>query len=511
MNLALHLRRSALAFGERPAIAIGRHVVLDYGQLAARSAALAAALRTKLGLAAGSRVSLVMGNCAEYLELLYACWHAGLVAVPVNAKLHAKEIHYILAHSGAQLCFTTPALGSTLAEAVKGLAVEVIQTESTAYQTMLKHAPEPPLVLADDTPAWLFYTSGTTGRPKGAILSHGNLRAMSFCYFTDVDRVSPWRSLLHLAPMSHGSGLYALPHVMRASCHVIPESGGFDPTEAFDLIAEWEASVFFAAPTMIRRLIDHPADSDLSNLKTIIYGGGPMYLEDSLAAIERFGPRLAQLYGQGESPMTISALPAEVHADREHPNWHARLASVGMPQSAVEVAIRRDGEWLPAGGVGEVVVRGATVMSGYWEQPDASRETLRDGWLHTGDYGFFDEHGFLTLKDRAKDLIISGGTNIYPREVEEVLLTHPKVVEVSVIGRPDPQWGESVVAFVVSTGNPPPDVAELDRHCLEHIARFKRPRAYRFVTELPKNNYGKVLKTVLREIETRELPNKQSQ
>lgn len=229
-----------------------------------------------------------------------------------------------------------------------------------------------------------------------------------------------------------------------------------------------------------------------------------MYLEDCLAGLNRFGPKLAQLYGQGETPMTITALSAAVHADSNHPEWKRRLASVGVAQSAVEVrVVDEQDRFLPAGEVGEVVVRGDTVMREYWRNPEATAETLRNGWLHTGDFGIFDKAGFLTLKDRAKDLIISGGTNIYPREVEEVLLKHDGVLEASVIGRPDPDWGEIVIAYMVLKEGVSPDAEALDALCLGEIARFKRPKRYIFVDELPKNSYGKVLKSALREIDAK--------
>jgi long-chain acyl-CoA synthetase len=253
---------------------------------------------------------------------------------------------------------------------------------------------------------------------------------------------------------------------------------------------------------MVRRLLDHPGDPSTGNLKTILYGGGPMYLEDLLRGIRRLGPKFAQLYGQGESPMTITALSLSVIADSNHPRWRERVSSVGVAQSAVEVRTVDDsGTSLPCGQIGEVVVRGTTVMSGYWNNPAASAETLRGGWLHTGDLGSFDEEGFLTLKDRSKDLIISGGSNIYPREVEEVLLQHPDIVEASVIGRPDRDWGESVVAYVVARESVLLDTAAIDSFCAQRIARFKRPRHYRIVGTLPKNSYGKVLKKALRELE----------
>jgi long-chain acyl-CoA synthetase len=254
-------------------------------------------------------------------------------------------------------------------------------------------------------------------------------------------------------------------------------------------------------------LLDYTEDTDTSNLKAIIYGGGPMYVEDCLAGLERFGFKMTQLYGQGESPMTITALNVSHHADNKHPRYLQRLASVGVAQSAVDVRVADDdGGSREAGVVGEILVRGASVMTGYWNNPEATAETIRDGWLHTGDYGVFDEDGFLTLKDRAKDLIISGGSNIYPREVEEVLLQHPSVSEVSVIGRRDREWGEVVVAYVVTAGDNDIDVESLDSHCRNEIARFKRPKHYYQLASLPKNNYGKVLKTELREIDQARSP-----
>jgi long-chain acyl-CoA synthetase len=224
-----------------------------------------------------------------------------------------------------------------------------------------------------------------------------------------------------------------------------------------------------------------------------------MYLPDLEEALDVFGPRLAQIYGQGETPMTITALSKADHAEHDHPRWRDRMQSVGFPRTDVEVRVVDDEDReLPAGEVGEVVVRGGVVMAGYWEQPQETAETLRGGWLHTGDVGSFDDDGFLTLRDRSKDLIISGGMNIYPREVEEALLCHPHVEAAAVVGRPDPEWGESVVAFVVTDGTEA-STDDLDRTCLDRIARFKRPKDYYFVDALPTNNYGKVLKRELRD------------
>jgi long-chain acyl-CoA synthetase len=240
----------------------------------------------------------------------------------------------------------------------------------------------------------------------------------------------------------------------------------------------------------------------LDRLKSVVYGGGPMYVADCREAFSALGPRLAQIYGQGESPMTITAMSRALLADAIARGDDARIGSVGVAQTGIDVIVAdvRDAP-LPPGATGEVLVRGPTVMAGYWRNPEASAATLANGWLHTGDVGALDADGFLTLMDRSKDLIISGGSNIYPREVEEVLQAHPDVAEVAVVGRAHPDWGEEVVACVVARGGAVHGTLEraLDALCLERIARFKRPKAYVFLPELPKNNAGKVLKTALRE------------
>jgi acyl-CoA synthetase (AMP-forming)/AMP-acid ligase II len=505
MNLAAWLRRNGRSFGDRPAISLGSAMHATYAQWAERAAAVAGALVRQPFYRPGERIALAMTNGPLYLEALFAIWHAGLVAVPINAKLHREEFRYILSHSGARLCFAGADLADTLAPLPGELPdlARIVVAGDAEWRRFLGGAGTALVERRPEDPAWLFYTSGTTGRPKGATLTNRNLMAMCLGYFSDVDPIAPADAILHAAPLSHGSGLYGLPHVAKAANHIIPESSHFDPAEIAALLLRWPGTSFFAAPTMLTRLIADPAfaGADHRNLKCIIYGGGPMYVADLLKALAVVGPRLVQIYGQGESPMTITALSRAFHMDRTHPRWRERLGSVGLPFAGVELRVV-DGEDcdLPVGEPGEVLVRGDAVMPGYWHDDTATQETLRGGWLHTGDVGALDADGFLTLRDRSKDMIISGGSNIYPREVEEVLLRHPALAEVSVVGRPHADWGEEVVAFVVRRPGMQAEEAELDRLCLASIARFKRPRAYRFLAALPKNNYGKVLKTELRRL-----------
>jgi len=301
--------------------------------------------------------------------------------------------------------------------------------------------------------------------------------------------------------MSHGAGLYNFMHVIRGARHVVPPSGGFDPDEILTLAERLDLISMFAAPTMVRRLVDYARKrgSVGQGIKTIVYAGGPMYQADILRATEVMGNKFIQIYGQGECPMGITALSRDTVSDRTSLGWQARLASVGVAQSDVDVVIRApDGTPVSTGVVGEITVRGRTVMKGYWNNPQTTAKTLQNGWLWTGDLGTMDVQGYVTLHDRSKDVIISGGSNIYPREVEETLLQHPDVAEVAVIGKHDDDWGEIVVAFVVLAQGAGVRPADLDALCVNHIARFKRPKQYQIVKKLPKNNYGKVLKTELR-------------
>ncbi len=503
MNIARYLHRTAAVWPDLPAVASGGRVVATYRTLQRRVAELAGGMVGTLGLQSGDRVALIMRNGPSYVEVFHAAWHGGLTAVPINAKLHPREFAYILENSGARLVFVSDDLVDAVVDAVAGMAVppRLVVVDSPEYEA-LHRDPVPMAASAPGDTAWIFYTSGTTGRPKGAMLSHRVLHAFTLSYFADVDMMEPGDSVIHWSPMSHGSGINMLPNIARGAVQVIPEGGHGDPAGVFDLIGRWRGASLFAAPTMVWRLVDHAerVAVDTTNLRTIIYGGGPMYLADCKRALAAFGNKLAQIYGQGESPMTITALSRAMHADTGHPRYEARLASAGVAQSVVEVRVcDPDDRDVAVGEIGEILVRGDVVMTGYWRNPEATAATLRGGWLHTGDMGALDADGFLTLKDRSKDMIISGGSNIYPREVEEVLLRHADVAEASVIGRPHPEWGEVVVAFVVARPGSTPDAAALDRLCLDHIARFKRPKEYRFVDALPKNNYGKVLKTALRE------------
>jgi acyl-CoA synthetase (AMP-forming)/AMP-acid ligase II len=460
-------------------------------------------MQRKLRLSPGDRVALWMGNIPEYVEAMWACWFGGFCVVPINAKLHPKEARYIIENSGASLCIAS---GEYAAHAEKLLgdvpALKNVINASQDFRRLADAETNPHEPRLDD-PAWLFYTSGTTGRPKGATLTHRNLLGITLRYFADIDMLGPDDAMVHMAPFSHASGLLHMAFVARGARQIMPTSGGFDVPELFELMGRQSNLTFFAAPTMLMRIVDHPeaAGAKFENVRTILYGGAPMYVADLKRAWRVIGPRLVNLYAQGETPCTGTILDKGAHAQAMASGDDATLGSVGFARTAIDLrVVDEHGSDVPAGDVGEVVFRSDCTMAGYWENEEATRSSLREGWLRTGDLGTLDGHGRLTLRDRSKDLIISGGSNIYPREVEEVLLQHEDVVAVSVVGRPSPEWGEDVVAFVVPRPGRNLTAEQLDALCLDNMARFKRPKEYRFLEQLPKNGYGKVLKTELRKM-----------
>lgn len=496
MTIAGLLDQVAMRFAQRPAVSFAG-TTLSYRELNGRAAGLARSLRHGVGLSGGDRVGLAMENSGAFFVGLFAIWRAGLVAVPMNAKLHAREFAGMLSDCGAALCLASPKQAAALAQ---------FQPECPVMDVAGRHFDElqhaSPLDPANQEPgalAWIFYTSGTTGKPKGAMLSHRNLLFAAQAYLSDIDHLDERHTMLHAAPLSHGAGLYALPHLLCGS-HQVVLSGSFDAEAVIEAILDHESVSMFAAPTMVARLVSalEHGSTDIGNLRTLIYGGAPMYVSDLKRAHAALDGKLYQLYGQGESPMTISGLDQRRHAIAIRDGDDNTLASCGFARTGVAVRIvDGDDNSLPAGSVGEVATRSDCVMSGYWGDEAATHASLRKGWLRTGDIGEMSEKGLLTLRDRSKDVIISGGTNIYPREVEEVLLTHPRVREAAVLGKADREWGEKVVACVVSSGE---DVRpeELDALCLERLARFKRPREYIFLEDLPKNSYGKIVKRDLR-------------
>jgi acyl-CoA synthetase (AMP-forming)/AMP-acid ligase II len=509
MNIGTLLPKSARTFPQKAALTYGPKK-LTYAQFNSRVNRLANGLRA-LGVKQGDNVALLQQNYPETLESIFACFKAGCAAVPINWRLHPNEFTFILDHSESKALILSPEFKEAIFENRERISqtqhlicLSGAEGEMLDYEQLIgKGADEfvDATVHPDDL-AWLFYTSGTTGMPKGAMLTHRNLLAMTMNFYADIHPgFGPSEVILHAAPLSHGSGLYALPNIGKAALNVVLESRSFEAELVFRTIQEYRVTNMFAAPTMVKLMAESPAVDryDHKSMKSLNYGGAPMLVEDLRTAMQKLGPCLVQLFGQGESPMTITYLPHSDHILKGTPAQLKRLASAGIARTDVEVKIF-DPEDMerPPGEMGEIVTRSDLVMKGYWRNPEATRDTIRDGWLHTGDMGYIDESGYLFIMDRSKDMIITGGENVYPREIEEVLIKHPAVREVAVIGVPDAKWGEAIKAIVALKPGETAGENDLIAFCKDNIASYKKPKSVDFINELPKNNYGKILKRELR-------------
>ncbi len=502
MNSFAFLEKSARQWPDTVAL-LHRAESHTYRQFRDRALAVGGNLRA-LGCEAGDRVAFCLANSPRVMEVIFGCFAAGLVVVPVNARLHARELAYIVENSGAKVLVHGPEFAEGIAahaDLFSGLAGRV---STDAFDTLLNpaNALAGAVEAAPEDICWLFYTSGTTGKPKGAMWNHRMVARVIMNYLADLHNIQPGEMVLHCAPMSHGSGVVALPAIARGATNAISESASFDVEHLLATIERLKVShIAFMAPTQIIKMLeDHvPGRHDLSSLKAICYGGAPIYVDQLKQAMATFGPVFVQLYGQGEAPITITGLTAAAHQkllDAGDP----RIGSAGHVRTDVEAhCVDADNNPLPAGKVGEVVVRGDVVMPGYWNNPEASAQALRGGWLHTGDIGYFDEQGYLFLLDRATDMVISGGNNVYPREVEEVIILHPQVANCVVFGIPDDYWGEAVHVVVVRKPGATLTAEEIIGFCGEHMAGYKKPKAVDFVDELPVSGYGKILRREVRD------------
>ena len=509
MHIGHFLTRAARRYPDRPAWLEG-DLTIPFREAEARVNRLARALLS-LGGQPGDRVAMLIPNCSQGIEALLAPMKAGMAVVPMNIRLHPSEHEYMLNDSGAFALIYGEEFREHLAQVRESLpsvkhfiCVGRGSHGDLAYDQILDGQPETPpdATIEPDDLAWLFYTSGTTGHPKGAMLTHRNLITMAEQFLLNINPARRDDVLLHAAPITHGSGCSIFHHIAVGAASAFPATRSFDPPKIFEAIQRYRATTLFLVPTMINVLLASPDRTryDLSSLHTIFYGGAPMYVEQLQSAVSAFGPIFVQLFGQGEAPMACTSLPKEEHLAGDDPVKLKRLASAGRETTAVRVRVVNDEDReVPAGQMGEIVVRGDLVMKGYWRKPEATADTLRGGWLHTGDIGCLDSDGYLYITDRKKDMIISGGSNIYPREIEEVICRHPAVFEVAVIGIPDEKWGETVKALVVPREGMRATEAEIIEHCKRHMASYKKPQSVEFLPALPKNAYGKVLKRELRD------------
>ncbi len=468
-----------------------------------RVAQLAAALHG-LGVREGDRVAILALNSDRYAEYLLAVPWAGAVVNPVNIRWSPAEVVYSLRDSGTTVLLVDDAfapLVPTLTEQVESLDAVVhcgdgvLPEGLLSYEELLAaHEPVDDARRAGDDLAGIFYTGGTTGFPKGVMLSHANLVTSAMGAMASGELVRRGSVLLHAAPMFHLADLAAwTSQVLQGGTHVTVPF--FEPTAVLDAIERHGVTDMLLVPTMIQMLVDHPAvgDHDLSSLQRLLYGGSVIstgVLERTLATLP--GVRLTQAYGMTElSPVATLLLPDE-HEGR-------RLSSGGRAALHAEVRILdADDQPVPTGTVGEICVRGGHVMQGYWNKPEETRAALRGGWMHTGDGGYVDEDGFVYVVDRIKDMIVTGGENVYSAEVESALSKHPCVAQVAVIGLPDERYGEKVHAYVVAAPGTAPDPDELQTHVRGLIAGYKVPRSFTLVEALPMSGAGKILKRELR-------------
>lgn len=504
MNLATFVTQAARRLGDRPALVMGERR-WSWAELDARVDALAAALQDR-GLARGDRVMCQSQNCMEMFQAMFAVWRAGGVWVPANFRQTADEVVYLTQSAGARfmLCNAAfPGHAAACAEAVPGLSLIALgeadfgpSVEALTDAAMGRRVP--PVAVDRDDPCWFFFTSGTTGRPKASVLTHGQMAFVVTNHLADLmPGLTPDASLV-VAPLSHGAGVHQLTQVARGVPTVLMPSERFDAPTVWRLVEEWRVSTIFTVPTILKLMVEDPSVQahDHSSLRYVIYAGAPMYREDQRRALATLGTVLVQYFGLGEVTGNITVLPPWLHSAADE----TRTGTCGYPRTGIEVQIQDDeGREVAPGETGEICCIGPAVFAGYFQNPQANAKSFRDGWFRTGDLGHMDAQGFVYITGRASDMFISGGSNIYPREIEEKILTHPAVTEVAVLGMPDPLWGEVGWAVCVLRDGMSVTAEELAAHLDGMLSRYKRPQRFLFWDALPKSAYGKITKKMVRE------------
>lgn len=509
-NLAHLLTRSARRLGDETALAWGDQS-WTWRDLDARVDAMAAALRDRFGVVKGDRILVQSQNCNQMLESMFACFRLGAVWVPTNFRQTPAEVAYLAQASGAKgmICHaafpdhaaacaasaTPPAFTIAIGEAGFGDSYDAVVAGYRGRAV-------PNEAVGRDDPCWFFFTSGTTGRPKAAVLTHGQMGFVVTNHLCDLmPGTTQHDASLVVAPLSHGAGVHLLTQVAAGARTVLTASERFDPAEIWSLVERWRISNMFTVPTILKRLVEHPAvdGTDHGSLRYVIYAGAPMYREDQKRALAKLGPVIVQYFGLGEVTGNITVLPAAEHEAEDRPGM--RLGTCGFERTAMEISIQDDdGAELAANASGEICVTGPAVFAGYYDNPDANAKAFRNGWFRTGDLGYLDEQGYLYITGRASDMYISGGSNIYPREIEEKILAHPAIGEVAVLGMPDPAWGEVGVAVCVAAQGATVSEAELIAFLDGRLARYKMPKRFIFIEEMPKSAYGKIAKKLVREV-----------
>lgn len=508
-NLASLLLQTARRLPDRPAL-VWRDRSWSWAELAARVAAAAAALRAR-GIAKGDRVLVHARNGNAIFESAWACWLIGAVWVPTNFRLSPPEVAFLAANAGCRAHLFDTGFPEHRAAARAGnpdcrLDVAIGKGEGLTWDGLVAEGSAAPVTATEtvdrDHPAWLFYTSGTTGRPKGGTLTHGQLAFVVVNHIADLMPGLTHRDAsLVVAPLSHGAGIHAMAQVARGAASVLLPGERLDVPEAWRLVEKHRVTNMFTVPTILNALCRDPSVDahDHSSLRHVIYAGAPMYREDQKHALRKLGPCLVQYFGLGEVTGNITVLPPEWHSIEDDPAFP--IGSCGYPRTGIEIAILDGGNRpLPAGETGEICVRGPAVMAGYFGNEEATAKAFAGGWFHTGDLGHLDARGFLTITGRQSDMYISGGSNVYPREVEEALLTFPGVAEACVVGMPHEKWGETGVAVLVPTEGAAIDPAAVMAHLDGRLGRYKWPSRIVVWDELPRSGYGKVPKNEVKRL-----------
>ena len=502
-NLACLLRQSAERHPARPALVWGERR-WTWAEMGRRVANAAGGL-ARLGVGKGDRVLAHARNGNALFEGIWAAWTLGAVWAPSNHRLSPAEVAYLAGSCRAAVHLFDDAYPEHAAAARAANPAARVHLGLAEWDRLAAtDAPPPPLAdMGRDDPAWLFYTSGTTGRPKAGILTHGQMAFVVTSHLCDLMPGTTERDVsLVVAPLSHGAGIHALAQVARGAASVLPEGDRLDPEAAWALVERHRVTNMFTVPTILNMLArDGAVDRhDHSSLRHVIYAGAPLHRADQVHALRKLGPVLVQYFGLGEVTGNITALPPHLHSldddDPECPPGTCGQARTGMDVAILDAS----GQRLPPGEAGEICVRGPAVFAGYLDNDAANAAAFRHGWFHTGDLGRLDARGFLFITGRASDMYISGGSNVYPREVEEALLLHQAVAEACVVGMPHPKWGECGVAALVARAGHAIDAGAVLASLEGRLARYKWPARLEVWDALPRSGYGKVPKAEVKRL-----------
>lgn len=507
-NLAHFLTRNARRLSDKSAL-IHEDETISWAQLDARVSALSMAMRERFSVRSGDRVLVQSANNIQIVEVMLACWRIGAVWVPSNFRQRPDEVAYIAEKAEVTLMvceadFPDHAVACQDARQDLQNVICIGRSFGIPYDDLIAEYDGSDVVNADvdrDDPCWLFFTSGSTGRPKAVVLTHGQLTFTTLNHLNDLMPGSgPDDVSLVVAPLSHGAGMHLLVNLAAGVPSVLLPRGKFDSAIAWKMVQEYGITNMFTVPTIVKMLTEHPSVDhyDHTSLRYVIYAGAPMYREDQKYALTKLGPVLVQYFGLGEVTGAITVLTPHDHSIEDTPS--ARIGTCGIERTGIHVTIQDDtGQHLHAMATGEICVAGPAVCAGYYKDDVANAKAFREGWFLTGDLGHMDAMGYLYITGRSSDMYISGGSNVYPREIEELMLTHPALSEVAVLGVPDPRWGEVGLAVCVCNDGQSVSEDELATLLIDKLAKYKLPNRYVFFDEMPKTGYGKVTKKLIRE------------